>query len=190
MDRIVIIGAAGSGKTTLANRLAAEFNLRAIDLDDLYWRANWQQAPEDEFRRDTAAAIAAAPRWALAGNYKTIRDIVWTQADTVVWLDYSLALTFNRLARRSLARVWDRKPLCNGNTETLSKAFSYDSVMYWMLKNFYPRRRENAEIFAHPERYPNVRNFVRLRHPAETERFINGLIARRSPSTAGAPACP
>lgn len=171
MERIVVIGSSGTGKTTLANKLAETFNLRAVDLDDLYWRPEWKIAPVDEFRAATAQAIDT-PRWVVAGNYPAIRNIVWTKADTLVWLDYSLSRTFNQLARRSVARALDKQPICNGNVETWRKAFSHDSVMFWMLRNFYPRRRANAEIFAHPEAYPNIRNFVRLRSPRDTERFL------------------
>lgn len=179
MDRVVIIGPSGSGKTTLAFNLAAKLNAQAIDLDDLYWRPGWQIAPADEFRAATAAATNA-PQWVVAGNYTGIRDIVWEKADTLIWLDYSLARTFNQLARRSLMRMLDKKPICNGNTETLAKTLSDDGVLYWMLKTYHEKRRENLDIFAHPERYPNIANFIRLRSPAETRGLLdNPAIAPR-----------
>lgn len=174
MEKVVIIGPSGSGKTTLAFNLAAKLDARAIDLDDLYWRPGWEIAPTDEFRAATAAATNT-PRWVAAGNYTAIRDIVWAQTDTLIWLDYSLTRTFNQLARRSLMRVWDKKPICNGNTETLGKTFSNDGVLYWLLRSYFPKRRENLDTFAHPERYPNIRNFIRLRHPAETQALLDSL---------------
>ncbi len=39
--RIVIIGATGSGKTTLARQLAQTYGLPYTDLDDLYWNPGW-----------------------------------------------------------------------------------------------------------------------------------------------------
>ena len=171
MDKIVVIGSSGTGKTTLTNRLAEKFNARAIDLDDLYWRPGWQPAPVDEFRDAVRRAIDA-PRWVAAGNYTAIRDITWNQADTLVWLDYSLTRTFNQLAQRSLRRIWDKAPICNGNTETLAKAFSTDGIVFWLLATYHKRKRENEEIFSHPERYPNIRHFVRLKNPGETQAFL------------------
>lgn len=173
MEKVVIIGPSGSGKTTLAFNLAAKLDARAIDLDDLYWRPGWEIAPTDEFRAATTAATNT-PRWVAAGNYTAIRDIVWEQADTLIWLDYSLTRTFNQLTRRSIMRVWDKKPICNGNTETLGKAFSNDGVLYWLLRSYFPKRRENLDTFAHPERYPNIKNFIRLRNPAETRALLDG----------------
>jgi adenylate kinase family enzyme len=171
MEKIVVIGSSGTGKTTLTNRLAEKFNARAIDLDDHYWRPGWQPAPVDEFR-DTVRRAIDTPRWVAAGNYPAVRDITWAQADTLVWLDYSLARTFNQLAQRSVRRIWDKAPICNGNTETFGKVFSTDGILYWLLATYHKRKRENEDIFAHPERYPHIRNFVRLKSPAETQAFL------------------
>lgn len=173
MEKVVIIGPSGSGKTTLAFNLAAKLDARAIDLDDLYWRPGWKIAPTDEFRA-AAAAATNAPRWVAAGNYTAIRDIVWGKADTLIWLDYSLPRTFAQLARRSLTRIIDKQPICNGNTETLGKTFSDDGILYWMLRTYRTQRQDNAGIFAHPERHPGIRHFIRLRHPAETQALLDG----------------
>ena len=48
--RILIWGATGSGKTTLARRLGEALNLSVIELDDLFWQPDWQETPAEEFR--------------------------------------------------------------------------------------------------------------------------------------------
>jgi hypothetical protein len=42
---------------------------------------------------------------AIEGNYSILRDLIWAAADTLVWLDYSLALVFGRLLRRTIRRT-------------------------------------------------------------------------------------
>ncbi|MBN0386682.1 (d)CMP kinase, partial [Pseudomonas aeruginosa] len=44
---INVVGTSGSGKSTLARRLAHRLELPWIELDRLYWRPNWQGAPDE-----------------------------------------------------------------------------------------------------------------------------------------------
>ena len=46
---INVVGTSGSGKSTLARRLAHRLELPWIELDRLYWRPNWQGAPDEAF---------------------------------------------------------------------------------------------------------------------------------------------
>ena len=45
MRRVVVFGTTGSGKSWLAERLAARHGLRVIELDRLYWGRDWMPAP-------------------------------------------------------------------------------------------------------------------------------------------------
>ncbi|VTM31479.1 DNA topology modulation protein [Klebsiella pneumoniae] len=56
---INVVGTSGSGKSTLARRLAHRLELPWIELDRLYWRPNWQGAPDEAF---FAAIAARRPR--------------------------------------------------------------------------------------------------------------------------------
>ena len=55
-------------------------------------------------RERTSAAIAG-DRWVTDGNKSAVRDLVWPRADTVVWLDYPLAVSLWRLGKRALWRT-------------------------------------------------------------------------------------
>lgn len=41
MQRVLIVGSPGAGKSTLAKKLAARTGLPLIHLDDLYWNPGW-----------------------------------------------------------------------------------------------------------------------------------------------------
>ena len=84
MQRINVVGASGAGKSTFGAALAERLQGALVELDELFWRPGWQQAPNDEFRAAVDAALAV-DRWVVCGNYnRRVRDIVWGRADTVV----------------------------------------------------------------------------------------------------------
>lgn len=67
MERILIIGGNGCGKTTLAQKLARKLELPLIHLDVLYWRDNWKNAPKDEFDELLMEELSK-PKWIIDGN--------------------------------------------------------------------------------------------------------------------------
>lgn len=87
-DRISVVGNSGSGKTTMARTLAAHLGLPHLELDAVAQQANWTMLDHSEFRRRVGQFITA-PRWVIDGNYTKagVLDLVWSSADTVLWLD-------------------------------------------------------------------------------------------------------
>jgi adenylate kinase family enzyme len=182
--RIVVTGTTGSGKTTLARRLAGHLGVPLIELDALHWGPGWTPAPTDLFHA-RAAAATAGDGWVVDGNYGAVRDIVWPRADTVVWLDYPLAVNLWRLARRSLRRGLTREELYSGNRESLREQFlSRDSLFVWALKSHGRRRREYPAQFVRPEHAHLA--VVRLRSPRATHRWLARVMGERTAS-GGAP---
>ncbi|HEU5012692.1 MAG TPA: hypothetical protein VFT66_09125 [Roseiflexaceae bacterium] len=180
MNRIVVIGAAGSGKSTMAARLACMLGCPFVEPDGLFWDANWTPAPTDVFRARVAAALHG-DRWTFGGNYSGVRDIVWGRADTLIWLDYALPVVFWRLLRRSLRRVITREALWNGNRETWRGQFwSRDSLFLFMLQTHARRRRELPIALSGPA-YQHL-HVLRFRAPRATERWVVNLqVNRNSP---------
>ena len=164
MNRIVIIGATGSGKTTLANALAEKHGMSFTDLDDLYWQPGWLETPPADFRAAVDHATAA-PRWIIAGNYSAVRDLTWGRADTLIWLDYSFPRVLWQLLRRSAHRVCDRTLICNGNRETLRKLLSRDSIIVWLFTSFAKRRRDHAALFRDNRAYLNIKLLIHIKNP-------------------------
>ena len=137
--RILIWGATGSGKTTLARRLGEALNLSVIELDDLFWQPDWQETPAEEFRAKVREALdATSEGWVCDGNYRSrIGDIAFAQADTVLWLHLSWRLSFLRLFKRTLRRAWTKEPMWSaGNRESWRQSFlSRDSILLWSITN-------------------------------------------------------
>ena len=133
-----MIGITGCGKSVLAERLAQKLGLNFIELDALYWKPGWVDSDLEEFRQKVEASTLA-PAWALAGNYNNIRDLIWSRAEAVVWLDYPFLLVFGRLVKRTLQRWWTQEPLGGTNYEHLLpqlKIWSKKSLFYWQVLSY------------------------------------------------------
>lgn len=173
--RISIVGAAGAGKSTLGEDLAARLGCPLFELDHLYWRPGWQGTPRAEFREKVAAALAGE-RWIVCGNYGSVRDLVWGRADTVLWLDYPLPLSFARLVRRTWRRVVTQEELWGGNRESWrGQLLSRESLLLYAVRTHRRRRRELATQLAQPA-YAHLA-VVRLRSPREARAFLEELAA-------------
>ncbi|MBA4379828.1 MAG: adenylate kinase [Anaerolinea sp.] len=173
--RIVVVGATGCGKSALAEKLAQKLGLDFIELDALYWKPDWVNSSEEEFRARVEAATRA-PGWALAGNYGVTRDIIWPRAEAVVWLDYPFLLIFGRLWARTWRRWWTKELLWGTNYERLLpqfKLWSKDSLINWLFQTYWRRKRQLPQLFASPE-YSHLKVF-HFEQPKETKSWFNSL---------------
>jgi adenylate kinase family enzyme len=107
IERVVILGPAGAGKTWLAERMSERTGLPVTHLDRIFWRADWEPAPHDEARGQLAAA-AQGERWILDGNFLAEAragqaEPRFARADTVIFLDLPRRVCVRRVLTR-LAR--------------------------------------------------------------------------------------
>lgn len=168
--RILVYGVTGAGKSTCAQRLAGRLGLPVVLADELTWRPGWVAVPEDEQRR-TFAEIAARDEWVLDTAYGLWLDVVLPRAELVVGLDYPRWLSLQRLLRRSVARAVDKRPICNGNTESWRSMVSSDSIVAWHFRSFTSKRERMRAWAASPEG-PEVLLF---RRPRDLEAWLRTL---------------
>jgi energy-coupling factor transporter ATP-binding protein EcfA2 len=171
--RIAVVGTTGSGKTTLAKQIAQSLAIPHIELDALHWEPNWTEVPNDVFRERVRQAIAAGS-WVTDGNYSVVRDLLWPQANTIVWLDYSFPVTFGRLFHRTIRRAITQESVCNGNRESFRLSFcSNDSILLWLFRTYGENREKYPLLFQQPD-YAHLK-VVRLRSPQATKRWLESL---------------
>jgi adenylate kinase family enzyme len=178
MRRVNVIGSSGAGKTTFAAALARALGVPHVELDALHWEPNWVEVSDEVFRGRVDAATAA-DGWVVDGNYGVARDLVWPRADAVVWLDYSFPLVLWRSLRRTLRRAIVGEPCCNGNRESLRRAFSRDSILLWVVQTHGRRRREFRATL--PRWIEEGKRVVVLRTPGEAGRWLAGLSPAQAP---------
>jgi len=82
-DRINVVGTSRSGKTTFARELARLLKLPCYEMDQLFWKADWQESSDDEFIQKVRD-VTCQPRWVLDGNYTRAIPDKWKQIQLVV----------------------------------------------------------------------------------------------------------
>lgn len=88
MERILIIGCGGAGKSTLARQLGEKLNLPVVHLDKLFWKPGWVEESQDEFDRKLALELEK-PRWIIDGNFNRTMPQRLEKCDTLIYLDFS-----------------------------------------------------------------------------------------------------
>jgi serine/threonine-protein kinase len=171
-QRIAVIGTGGSGKTTMAKRLAAALDLPHLELDAVYHQAGWEPLPDGEFR-DQVQAFRAGDRWVTCGKYAVVRDLLFDRADTIVCLDHGRVRQTTRVWRRSFRRWATRETLWNGNRERLRGLWPFgppeQTLTGWVWIGIPRVRALYDRLEADP---PSGAVVVRLRGWAEIEEYV------------------
>lgn len=104
MNRALVIGCPGSGKSTFARRLRDKTGLPLFYLDQIYWRADRTTVDRETFDRQLKD-ILTRNRWIIDGNYLRTLPLRLLYCDTVFFLDYPVELCLKGIeARRGKAR--------------------------------------------------------------------------------------
>ncbi|MBV2358090.1 adenylate kinase [Streptomyces sp. J2-1] len=178
MQRALIAGVTGAGKSTLARTLSTRLHLPYHEMDALYydgpdWTRNKNFTAQVE-------AITTHPHWIIDSlGYPEVRDLLWTRADTVIWLDYPMRTVMPRILRRSLHRTLTREPLYGGNRETWHAWLTKDHPAWWSWTQHTTRHKEIKSRTENPRfAHLTVHHFT---HPEHTATWLKQLPPHPTP---------
>ncbi len=165
MQRVVVLGRGGAGKSTAAVELGRITGLPVVELDAHFWGPDLASLSVQEWTR-RQRELAAAPRWIMDGDLGPYDAPAarLMRADTVLILDFGLMRCAWRALRRSRERA---------------------DFWWWLLT--WRRRARATVIHAVAEHAPRATVYV-VRTPRELRAFL--LAARTAPPPTDAGAVP
>jgi adenylate kinase family enzyme len=165
MQRILIIGPCGAGKSTLARELGSKLGLPVFHMDQLNWQPGWVESGKDEIRQKLTA-IVVQDSWIIDGNYGGTLAERLERADTVVYLDFPIRLCVTRMLRR----VWTYRGRTRPDmTEGCPERFDLPFLFYLLRWNSGPRPRTEAKLKGHEAK------IIRLKSPDALDSWMDTM---------------
>lgn len=86
MQKIIVIGNAGSGKTTFSKALAEKLNLSLVHLDKIFWCGKWHHISRENFDKILEEELQK-DSWIIDGNFNRTLPRRLKECDTVFYFD-------------------------------------------------------------------------------------------------------
>jgi adenylate kinase family enzyme len=172
MERILVLGNAGAGKSHLAAALGERLGLDVVHLDRLFWRPGWVERGREEFIELQRRALPRDGRWIADGNYVNTLDVRLPLADTVIVLDMPTVTCLRRVVARTIATT-TRPDMAPGCEERLLRP-GYGRFLRYVARY---RSKLLPRVLARIGEIDHRARVVVLRRDAEVGRFISGAIS-------------
>lgn len=164
MNKVIVIGCPGAGKSTFARRLRDKTGLPLHCLDLIWHRPDKTNIPREEFD-EKLSQIIKTDRWIIDGNYNRTLEMRLAACDTVFLLDYPTEVCL----AGAQARVGQKREDMPWVEETLDEEFRQwildfpDTALpkiYGLLVTYAPGRkirifRTRAEAESYLESIPS-----------------------------------
>lgn len=167
MQRVLIVGPCGAGKSTLATSLGPLLKLPVFHMDQLNWKPGWIESHKDEIQ-EKLSAITIGDRWIIDGTYGGTLAPRLDRADTVLYLDYPIRLCVTRL----LKRIWTYRGRARPDmTDGCPERFDLGFLFYLLQWNSGPKIRLESRLRGHEHK------ITRFRDPIQLKRWLDSQSA-------------
>lgn len=161
MQKIIVIGSPGAGKSTFARKLRDKTGLPLYYLDMLWHRPDRTNISREEF--DTQLSnIVRRDKWIIDGNYQRTLAIRLRECDAVFLLDYPLKLCLlgaeSRIGKKREDLPW---------TETV-----FDEEFKQWIVDF--SKAQLPQIYELLEKYRENKDIIIFKSRKEAEDYLAG----------------
>ena len=162
MEKVIVIGPGGAGKSELSRKLRDILNLPLYHLDNYFWKKDRTHISREEFDAKLNQLLSN-DKWIIDGDYSRTYEIRIQKADTIIFLDYPLDVCLKGVADR----------IGKERTDIPWKEDAFDPEFRdWIIRWFEKTRPVVNELLA---KYASQKDIIILHDRKEGEDFINVL---------------
>ena len=158
MKKIIVIGCPGSGKSTFSQALHKITGIPLFHLDMLYWNADKTTVEKSVFL-ERLFDVFSQSHWIIDGNYASTMELRLQQCDTVIFLDYPLAVCLDGIQERR-GKPRNDMPWVENNE---------DAEFIQFIKDFQSQSRPRVMELLHKYSQKNIHIFTSR---TETDAFL------------------
>ena len=166
MNKAIVIGCPGSGKTTFAEKLQKSLGLPLYHLDAIWHKSDKTHIPREEFDQ-RVSEIFATDQWIIDGNYKRTIEVRLKNCDTVFLFDLPTEVCLQGVTERIGKSRYDL-PWLETELDTEFKAFieafPEDTLPY---------------IYDLLDKYKDDKKIVIFRSREDADKYIESIKSRR-----------
>ena len=160
MQRIIVIGCPGSGKSRLSRALHNKTGIPLYHLDMMYWNADKTTVEKSVFL-ERLSAVLEKDAWIIDGNYGSTMELRMAACDTVIFLDYPLEVCLDGIKER---RGKPRSDMPWVETEE-------DAEFVEFIKNY--NEQQKPKVLELLKKYGD-KNIIILKSREQMDAFLNG----------------
>lgn len=149
--RLILMGNAGAGKSTLADRVTRDRPLPRLGLDQIAWSQPAIRKPLDETLRELDAFLAGHDEWIIEGCYADLIEHALPHCTLLWFLNPGVRACVNHCH----ARPWEKDKYASPNAQDAMLIYLVEWVKQYEARDDefgLPRHRRLFETFPGPKR--------------------------------------
>ena len=99
MNKVIVIGPSGGGKSTFSKALHKITNIPLFHLDIIFWNSDKTTVEKTVFL-DRLLKIIQKDTWIIDGDYASTMELRMRECDTVIFLDYPTEICLSGIKER------------------------------------------------------------------------------------------
>ena len=168
MNKAIIIGSPGSGKSTFARALQQATGLPLIYLDQLYWSADRSHVEKSVFQQ-RLQSVVEQERWIIDGNYASSLEQRLSACDTIFFLDYPTDIC--------LAGVLKRQGQARPDMPWVENSDVLDAEFIKLIQNY--RQVNRPQVLELIAQYPEKQAYI-FENRGEAQAYLHSLATAKS----------